>query len=166
MGRHRPARRPAHSAKHSAHRAATRLGILFGAVAAVSILIVSLTGSTSVAASGTSAPGQVKEKHYKATRPFVVDKQTGQVRMPTQQEVDEVVANLSSFGQRPADTLQQSAQPGARSAWIWTAGSTALFWRSRMATGRGRPSVSSPWRTVRSSSASSRTILLDKGDAP
>jgi hypothetical protein len=102
-----------HSAKHSTHRAATRLGILLGAVAAVSILIVSLTGSTPVAAAaGTSAPGQVKEKHYKATRPFVVDKQTGQVRMPTQQEVDEVVANLSAFGQRPTETLQQSAQPG------------------------------------------------------
>ena len=112
MGRHRAARKPAHSAKHSAHRAATRFGILFGAVTAVSILIVSLTGSTPVAASGPSAPGQVKEKHYKATRPFVVDKQTGRVRMPTRQEVDEVVANLSSFGQRPTETLQQSAQPG------------------------------------------------------
>ena len=112
MRKPRPARRPAHSAKRSALRAATRLGILLGAVAAVSILIVSLTGSAPVAASGTSAPGQVKEKRYKATRPIVVDKQTGAVRMPTQQEVDEVVANLSSFGQRPAETLQESAQPG------------------------------------------------------
>jgi hypothetical protein len=30
--------------------------------------------------------------------------------MPTQQEVDEVVANLSALGQRPSEALQQSPQ--------------------------------------------------------
>ena len=30
--------------------------------------------------------------------------------MPTQQEVDEVVANLAALGQRPAESLQQSVQ--------------------------------------------------------
>ena len=39
-----------------------------------------------------------------------MDKQSGDVRMPTQQEVDEVVANLSTLGQRPTEALQQSSQ--------------------------------------------------------
>lgn len=103
-------KKPEQSAKGFAYRAGTRLGILLGAVSAVSIVILSLAGGTPLAAATQSAPGQAKEKHYKATRAFVVDKDTGAVRMPTQEEVDEVVANLSTFGQRPAENLQQSSQ--------------------------------------------------------
>ena len=52
--------------------------------------------------------GQQKGKKYKATRAYVVDPNTGAVRMPTQDEVNEVVANLSSLGQRSDDTLPQT----------------------------------------------------------
>jgi hypothetical protein len=102
-------RKRKHSAKTIAGRIRTRLGILLGVVAAASILIVSLGGGTAVSASANDGQGQTKAKRYKATRAFVVDKQTGQVRMPTQQEVDEVVANLSDLGQRPAESLPQAA---------------------------------------------------------
>jgi hypothetical protein len=64
------------------------------------------TGATPVAAGSD----QAKAKRYKATRPFVVDKQTGEVRMPTQEEVDEVVATLTALGQRDGEGLTQSTQ--------------------------------------------------------
>lgn len=106
----RSVRNPTHSATDSVRRTGTRLRILRGAAAAVSILIVSLAGVTPLAAHPAAAADQGKGKRYKATRAFVVDKQTGDVRLPTQQEVDEVVANLSALGQRPAESLQQSPQ--------------------------------------------------------
>ena len=101
MSRSRPGRT---SATRIAHHTRRRLGILLGALAAASILIVLTAGGTPLAA-------QTKQKKYKATRAFVVDQQTGETRMPTQQEVDEVVASLSALGQRPDDTLEQSVSP-------------------------------------------------------
>lgn len=82
---------------------------LLGAAAAVAIAIISLAGSTPAAATNDAAD-QAKAKHYKATRAYVIDKETGAVRMPTQQEVDDVVGNLSALGQRPAENLQQTPQ--------------------------------------------------------
>ncbi len=99
------------SLKGPGHRTRTQLGIVLGALAAVSMLIVTMAGGTSVAASTNSSSEQAaKAKRYKATRAFVVDKQTGDVRMPTQEEVDEVVANLTTLGQRPTELLQQTSQ--------------------------------------------------------
>ncbi|HWJ54582.1 MAG TPA: hypothetical protein VNR90_00175 [Vicinamibacterales bacterium] len=49
-------------------------------------------------------------KKFKATRAFVVDKQTGAVRMPTPAEVDTVVITLTALGQQPADSLPQVTQ--------------------------------------------------------
>lgn len=88
-----------------AHRTRTRLAILLGAVAAVLVAIAWLSAGTPVSAAGEQAQG----KKYRATRAYVVDKDTGAIRMPTQQEVDEAVANLSALAQRPAENLQQSA---------------------------------------------------------
>jgi hypothetical protein len=45
-----------------------------------------------------NAPGQ--QKKYRATRPIVSDKQTGQWRMPTADEVAEVVTNLATLTNR------------------------------------------------------------------
>ena len=97
MSRSRPGR-----TKQSATR--RRLGILAGVLAAASILAALTAGSTPLAA-------QYKQKKYKATRAIVVDKETGAVRMPTQEEVNEVVANLTALGQRSSDTLQQTTSP-------------------------------------------------------
>ena len=82
----------------------SRLAILATAVAALALAIVSLTAGTEVSAQ--SAQG--KARKFKATRAFVVDKQSGEVRLPTQAEVDEIVQSLTALGQRPADDLQQS----------------------------------------------------------
>jgi hypothetical protein len=75
--------------------------------AAIAIGVLATTSALSAA--GAAEP-QSKAKHYKATRAFVVDKVNGAVRMPTQQEVDEVVANLTALAQKPEDSLTQTTQ--------------------------------------------------------
>jgi hypothetical protein len=51
-------------------------------------------------------------KKFRATRPFVLDRQTGALRMPTPAEVDAVVTTLTASGQQPAESLPsaQAAQ--------------------------------------------------------
>jgi hypothetical protein len=88
----------------------SRLAILGTAIAALALVMVALTAGTSVSAQAA----QGKAKKFKATRAFVVDKQSGEVRLPTQAEVDEIVQNLTTLGQRPTDNLQQgTASNGA-----------------------------------------------------
>ena len=84
----------------------TIIAILVAVIAIVSITVLSLgrfNSSNRVQAS-TAMPNQ---KRYKATRPIVVDQQTGQARMPNQQEIDETVATLSVLAQ-PAGGLAAS----------------------------------------------------------
>ena len=85
-----------HKARRSAKQGpagflSLKLVMLFAVIAVVGALVF-LTGTKSSNAS---------EKKYKATREFVIDKQTGQRRLPTQEEIDEVVANLSQLANRP-----------------------------------------------------------------
>src|SRR5688500_18035515 len=80
------------------------LVILLAAAAAISVAALSLgrtNSSTHVFAS---------QKSYKATRPIVVDQQTGQARMPNQQEIDSTVESLATLAKRPEDLPQA---PGA-----------------------------------------------------
>ncbi|HEY7546716.1 MAG TPA: hypothetical protein VID27_17625, partial [Blastocatellia bacterium] len=63
--------------------------------------------SKGVAASTIPIP--VTQKRFKATRPVVVDQQTGEMRMPTKQEIDEMVENLAVLAKRPTEGLQQSS---------------------------------------------------------
>jgi hypothetical protein len=94
--------------RHAARLRARRLLILTGAVALALVGALATTANSALSASAAQQPA----KHYKATRAFVQDKATGRVRMPTQAEVDEVVATLSALGQRPAEELPQSTQSG------------------------------------------------------
>ena len=110
MKRTRSVERPERSGRRPAHRAGRRLGILLGVVALMS-MVIAASGGASLAASPSPQQGQASGKKYKATRPFVVDKETGAVRMPTEDEVDQVVTSLSALGQRPDGTLQQSTAP-------------------------------------------------------
>jgi hypothetical protein len=77
------------------------------ALAAAAMAVIPLAG-VSPAAAATMAQAR---KHYKATRPFVVDKQTGAVRMPTQAEVDDVVATLTTLTTPPAGNQPEAMQP-------------------------------------------------------
>jgi len=89
----------------------TMIAILVGAVAIASIAVLSLgmTSSSNKAQASTKTPNQ---KRFKGTRPIVVDKQTGQQRLPNQEEVDEVVASLSVLANRPENLPQTPAAAG------------------------------------------------------
>lgn len=56
-------------------------------------------------------PGQAKK--YRATSAIVVDKQTGQRRLPTEQEVTALVATLSTFTTRSESLPQTPTASGA-----------------------------------------------------
>jgi hypothetical protein len=71
-----------------------KLVIVAGLAAAVSLGVFLMSGAKS---------SDAAQKRYKATREIVVDRQTGQRRMPTQEEVDQTVANLSELANRPED---------------------------------------------------------------
>lgn len=86
----------------------SRLAILSLAIAAVALVFASLTAGTSVSAQAA----QGKAKKFKATRAFVVDKQSGEVRMPTQEEVDQVVSDLTTYAQKPAESVSATQANG------------------------------------------------------
>jgi hypothetical protein len=72
-------------------------------VAAIALFVAMMT------APGTSAQGaQGKAKRYKGTRAIVVDTATGQLRLPTQQEVDQAVQGLSSLTPKPVEEAQEA----------------------------------------------------------
>lgn len=89
----------------------TIVAILVGAVAVAAIAVISLgmTSSSNKAQASAKTPNQ---KRFKGTRPIVVDKQTGQQRLPNQEEVDEVVASLSVLASRPENLPQTPAAAG------------------------------------------------------
>jgi hypothetical protein len=80
-----------------------KIFILVTVVAAIS-LVVFLSNSKS----SNAAP-----KKFKATRAIVVDKQSGQRRMPNQEEIDEVVGNLSQLANRPENLPESAGTDGA-----------------------------------------------------
>jgi hypothetical protein len=70
----------------------------------------------SIGASQAADATPRNQRRYRATRRLVVDKQTGQTRMPTSEEVDALVANLTSLTKRTADQLPQSTAAGGGTA--------------------------------------------------
>jgi hypothetical protein len=65
------------------------------------------------AAASDDAPAVPQgQGRYKATRRIVVDKQTRQLRMPTTQEVDQLVQNLATLTKRSSEGLPQTEVPG------------------------------------------------------
>jgi hypothetical protein len=98
--------------KNSARVSRVALVIIVGVIAAISALVISMAGagsSSGVVASTNPKPTQSPQKRYKATRPIVVDQQTGQLRMPTRQEIDAAVSSLATLAKRPTEGLRQSA---------------------------------------------------------
>ena len=71
-------------------------------------LLVSLATLPSIAQPPTGqAPGQAKK--YRATSAIVVDTQTGQRRVPTEREVDDLVATLSRLSTQVATPLTSTS---------------------------------------------------------
>jgi hypothetical protein len=63
-----------------------------------------------IAVAAPVAAAAAAPKKFKATRAFVVDKQSGAVRMPTPAEVDAVVTTLTALGQQPDQSLVETTQ--------------------------------------------------------
>jgi hypothetical protein len=84
---------------------------LLGAVVAIFGVFIALAaaGPSKSAAAATNPAPQAPQKRYKATHPIIVDRQTGQLRMPTRQEIDELVGNLATLANRPTEGLQQTS---------------------------------------------------------
>jgi hypothetical protein len=88
---------------------------------AIAIVGVSFTASartpapvavaSAVTASADQAPAAQSQRRYKATRRFVVDRETGQLRMPTAEEVTQLVDSLTTLTKRNAEGLQQTVAP-------------------------------------------------------
>ena len=95
--------------KKPARVSKTMCMVLIAAIAGLSIAILlssSADSSTNVHASNAN------QKRYRATRPIVVDQRTGQRRMPTQEEINKTVEDLSALTKR-SDNLQETpAEPG------------------------------------------------------
>jgi hypothetical protein len=60
---------------------------------------------------GGQPPGQARK--YRATTAIVIDKQTGQRRLPTEQEVAALVTTLATFTTRSENLPQASTASGA-----------------------------------------------------
>ena len=87
--------------------------ILFVVGVVIAVTIASLTNpatTTTVSAQSNAAPGQAKK--YRATRPIVVDAQTGALRMPTEQEIDQTVSSLTSLAKNAPDAGAQASAGG------------------------------------------------------
>ena len=98
------------SKKDSGHLSRVALTVLLGVAAAIATAVISLGGpglSNGVSASIDPTRSQVTQKRYKPTRDYVVDRQTGQRRMPTKQEISEVVEDLATLSNRSTEGLRQ-----------------------------------------------------------
>jgi hypothetical protein len=112
MKKSRSVKKTTKSKKSSLKLSRAALVILLGGLAAIAVAVISLAGvgsSSGVAAAANPKLTQVIQKRYKATRPIVVDKQTGQLRMPTGQELNEVVESLATLTKRSTEGLQQTS---------------------------------------------------------
>ncbi len=76
----------------------------FASLAACAFVIVTLAAPPAFA-----QQRQGNGKKYVATREITVDKQTGQLRKPTPEETDALVAQLTAMTNRSSEGLQQVA---------------------------------------------------------
>ena len=90
-------------------------------VVAAIALVVAMIGL------GTSAQSpQGKAKKYKGTRAIIVDSNTGQLRLPTQEEVDQAVKGISSLVVKPVEDAQERTMSSGRVAISLDGGGVVL----------------------------------------
>ena len=87
----------------------TRLLVVALAAAVGVFTVIDSAMTTVTAAPQDQAEKKPGQKKYKATRPIAIDKETGAARMPTEPEVEALVATLSTLTNRPADGLAETA---------------------------------------------------------
>jgi len=114
----------------------TMIAILIGAVAIFSFAVLSsITSSSNNAQASTAAPNQ---RRFKGTRPLVLDQQTGQQRLPNQEEVEEVIATLSVLANRPENLPETPTAAGGISVDLEGGFGGVML---------GRPNADGTWET-------------------
>ena len=124
--------------RHRTHpgRAAARPVAVALTVAAVAATVC---WTAPVHADPSQAAAQAKQKRYMATRPLVVDKQTGRARMPTEAELAATVASLATLASRETAGLVESASVGGGVAVDLDGGFGGVM--------LARPSADGSWET-------------------
>lgn len=90
----------------------TLIAVVIVAIAAVSITVLSFGVNNSSQAS-TNVTNQTRQTRYKATRAIVVDPQTGKLRMPNQEEINQTIESLKVLANRPENLPQTATAGGA-----------------------------------------------------
>jgi hypothetical protein len=120
-------RRQPKAAESPEKRSRVTLVTSLAAIAVAGIVVAVLSHTESTALASPQAPASVaasqapeaaprNQRRYRATRRLVVDRQTGQARMPTTEEVDELVANLTTLTKRADGDLPQTSAAGGGTA--------------------------------------------------
>ena len=124
--------------KHSSLLSRGSVAILLGVTLAVSFVVISVAfvGSSKRVVASTNP--QEAKKRYKATRALMVDEQTGQLRMPTRQEIDETLASLATLSKRPTDGLLQTSAATTRWLLISRAVMAESCWRDQLPMAPGK----------------------------
>lgn len=104
-------------------------------IAACAAVLLSAYPSASLADAADA-----KQKHFKATRAFVLDKQTGNARMPTESEIATVVADLSTLASRSTESLSETTATGGAIAVDLAGGFGGVV--------LARPAANGSWETL------------------
>jgi hypothetical protein len=101
-------------------------------IAACAAIIMSAYPAASLA--------DAKQKHFKATRAYVLDQQTGRARMPTESEVAAVVADLTTLASRSTEGLSETTATGGAIAVDLAGGFGGVV--------LARPAANGAWETL------------------
>lgn len=91
------------------------LGAIAFAVIGIGIFNSSQSSTVTVSAAEPQ-PTPKGNKKYIATRKIIVDKETKELRKPTQEEVDNLVVELEDLTKRPTENLTTTALPNGGEA--------------------------------------------------
>lgn len=101
--------------------------------------VLATLAAIAIATVAIAGPATAAPKKFKATRAFVVDRQSGLLRLPTPAEVDAVVSTLTALGQQPSETLTPAATPSGAVGLDLAGGFAGVL--------LARPSESGVWET-------------------
>lgn len=83
-----------------------------GLLLALAVFVTAPLQFETPATAAQSSTGQQNGRKFRATRPIVMDAATGQPRLPDEQELAQVVAQLDALTQRPESLTPETASSG------------------------------------------------------
>jgi hypothetical protein len=87
------------------------LGVITGAIIGIGYF-TSSQSSTVVVSAAEPQPTPKGNKKFIATRKIIVDKDTNELRKPTQEEVNKIVIEMETLTKRPTENLQTTSLSG------------------------------------------------------